>query len=93
MRCRLFDWTYGGVRNQIRSEVAVERRERSRLGGRKPEADVAIGSDHDHAACRHAGADGIDTGIVRDLHELGPASAQPRERRGVCDGSKNKHVV
>ena len=93
VRCRLFDWTYRWVRNQIRREVAVERRERPRLGGRKPEADVAIGADHDHAARREASADGIDTGVVRDLHDLGPASAQPCERRGVCDGPKNEHVV
>jgi len=75
VRCRLFDRTYGWVRNQIRREVAVERRKRSRLGGREPEANVAIGADHDHAARRDAGADGIDAGVVRDLHELGPALA------------------
>ena len=79
--CRLFDRTDGRVRNQIRSEVVVACRERTRLGGREPEADVAIGADHDHAARRDAGADGINAGIVSDLHERGPASAQPRERR------------
>jgi hypothetical protein len=73
--------------------VAVEGRERSRVGGRGPEADVPIGADQDETARRDAGADGIDTGVVRNLRELGPASAQPRERRCVRDGSKNKHVV
>ena len=40
--CRL-ERTYGRVRSQIRGEVAVECRERSRVGGPGPEADVAIG--------------------------------------------------
>jgi hypothetical protein len=39
-------------RNQIRGEVAVERRERSRVIGRGPEADVSIGADQDQAARR-----------------------------------------
>jgi len=73
--------------------VAVECREPFRLGGREPEADVAVGADHDHAARRDAGADGIDAGIVGDLHELVPASAKPRKRLGVRYGSKNEHVV
>jgi hypothetical protein len=62
----------------------VECRERSRVGGRGPEADVAIGLDQDHAAHRDTGADGIDTGVVRNLHGLRPGLVQPRERRGVC---------
>ncbi len=66
------------VRSQIRGEVAVERRERSRVGGPGPEADVAIGANQDHAARRDAGADGIDTGVMRYLRKLGPASVQPR---------------
>ncbi|MGI9122406.1 MAG: hypothetical protein ACR2FR_05920 [Rubrobacter sp.] len=73
--------------------MAVECRQRSRVGGRGPEADVAIGPDQDHAARRDAGADGIDTRVMRNLRELGPASVQPRERRCVRDGSENKHVV
>jgi hypothetical protein len=73
--------------------VAVECRERSRIGGRGPEADVAIGPDQNHAARRDAGANGIDTGVARYSRKLGPASVQPRERRCVCDGSDNKHVV
>jgi hypothetical protein len=36
---------------------------------------MAVGTDQDHAARRDAGAGGIDIGIVRDLHALGPASA------------------
>ena len=35
--------------------MAVECGERSRVGGREPEADVAIGADQDHAALRDAG--------------------------------------
>ena len=73
--------------------MAVECREGSRVGGREPEADVAIRADQDHAPRRDAGADGIEAGLVRDFHELGPAAAQPRERLGVFDGSKDKHVV
>src|ERR1700680_5040116 len=73
-------------RNQIRGEVAVERRERSRVIGRGPEGDVSIGADQDQAARRDAGADGIDVGVVKDLHALGPASAQPRERLAKFKG-------
>ena len=73
--------------------MAVECSERSRAGGWEPEADVAIGADKDHTALRDAGANGIDVGVVRDLHEFGPAPAQPRERRGVRDGSEHEHVV
>ena len=62
--CHLFERTYGWIRNHIRSEVAVERREGFRLGGRKPVADVAIRADHDHATRREPRADGIDTGVV-----------------------------
>src|SRR5215210_8860347 len=83
----------GWVRNKIRGEVAIERRERFRIGRRGPEADVAIWTDQNHAARLDAGAGGIDVRVVRNLHEPGPASAQLRERRGVCDGSKNEHVV
>src|SRR5580704_7418812 len=84
---------FGWVWNQIRVEVAVERRKRSRISGREPEADVAIGPDHDHAAGRDAGADGIEVRVVRDLHELGPAATQPCERRGIFDGPKDEHTV
>ena len=73
--------------------MAVERRERSRVGGRGPEADVAIGADQDHAARRDAGADGIDAGVARYLRKLGSASVQPRERRRVRDGPENERVV
>ena len=85
--CRLFDRTYGRVRNQIRGEVAVECRERSRFGGREPEADVAIGADHDHAARRDAGADGIDArGCERSARawtSVGPAARATRRLRRV----------
>jgi hypothetical protein len=55
----------------MRGKVALEGRERSRVGGRAPEADVAVGADQDHTACRDAGAGGTDTGVVRSPHELG----------------------
>jgi hypothetical protein len=73
--------------------VAVERLQRSRVGRRGPEADVAIWSDQDHAARRDAGSDGIEVRVVRDPHEPGPALAQLRERCGVCGRSKHEHVV
>src|SRR5262249_15557579 len=82
----LFDRTDGRVGDQIRAEVAVERRQRFRFGGREPEADVAVGADQDHAACRQAGAGGIDVRVVTDPHEFGPASSQPRERREALPG-------
>ena len=59
--------------------MAVECRERCRVGGRESEADMAIGADQDHAAGRDARTDRIDSGIVSDLRVPGPASAQPRE--------------
>ena len=69
-------------RNQIRGEVAVERRERSRVIGRGPEGDVSIGADQDQAARRGAGADGIDVGVVkrspRAWTSAGPASRAKR---------------
>ena len=71
-RC-LLDRTNSWVRHQIGAEVTVERRPCSHVGRREPEADVAIGADHDHTARREARADGIEAGVVRDLHELGPA--------------------
>ena len=46
----------GRVRNQIRGEMALECRERCRVSGREPEADMAIGADQDDAACSEDGA-------------------------------------
>ena len=73
--------------------MAVERLKRFHFSGREPKADVAIGTNQDHAARRDAGASGIDARVVRDFDELQPASAQPRERLGVGDSSKNEHAV
>src|SRR5215468_6571652 len=80
---RLARSSIGGVGKQVRREVAVERRECISTNGRVPEADVAIGTDHNHAAPREPGARGVDARVARDLHEPGPASAELRERRGV----------
>jgi len=54
---------------------------------------MAIGTDQDYAACRDAGAAGVDAGVARDLHTLGPASAHPHERLDLCDRSKHEQVV
>src|SRR5215470_4917592 len=72
---RLARSSIGGVGNQVRREVTVERSEGISPSGRVPEADVAIGTDHDHAAPREAGTRRVDARVARDLHEPGPASA------------------
>jgi len=74
-------WSDGRVRNQIRGEMAVECRERCRVGGRESQADMAIGADQDDAARSEAGAHGSDIGIVRDLHHRDPALDRAAERR------------
>ena len=71
----------------------VECHERSHVGGRGPEADVAVGADQHHAAGRDPSAEGIDTGVARDLNKLRPASVQLREHISVCDRSKHQYVV
>ena len=73
--------------------MAVECRERCRVGGRESETDMAIGADQDDAARSEAGAHGSDIGIARDLHALCPPAAQPCQPLGVRDESKNKQVM
>ena len=73
--------------------MALECRERFRIGGWEPEADVTIGTDKDHAALRDTGAGGIYVGIVGDPYEPGPAPVQARERSGISDGAENEQVV
>jgi PAS domain-containing protein len=84
---------HGRVRSQVRGEVALECRERFRIGGREPEADVTIGANKDHAALRDTGAGRIYVGIVGDPYKPGPAPVQARERSGISDGAENEHVV
>ena len=73
--------------------MAIECGDRFRVDGGEPEADVAVGTDQDHAARSNASADGIDIGIVRDLHAFVPPAAQSCKPLGVRDGPKNKHAV
>ena len=86
-RC-LFDRTDGWLRNQVRAEVPVERRKRFRSGGQEPEADVAVGTDQDHATRWDAGSGGVEAGVGSDARKLGPTPVHLRERRGVGDGPK-----
>lgn len=62
--------------------MTVERRERSRVGRERPEADVTVGADQDEATCRDAGTVGIKVERERNRHAVSSASiaASPEPR-------------
>src|SRR6476659_3589737 len=60
---RAYSDIFSRFRNQVRAEVAIERRNRICFSGWETEADVAIRTDHNHATRREAGALWIDARI------------------------------
>src|SRR5215470_1266076 len=68
---RLARSSIGGVGNQVRREVTVERSECISPSGRVPEADVAIGTDREIDATREGDARRVYDRIAQHKHETG----------------------